>query len=61
MRTAEAARYLGLSVALLRKWRLRGAGDPGKAGPPYSRVGPTVVLYTVADLDAWLKQHRTVH
>jgi hypothetical protein len=40
LRTAEAARLLGLSPRTLEKHRIYG-------------TGPTRVVYTVADLNAW--------
>lgn len=60
LQTAEAARYLGVSRSLLRKWRLKGTDDPGEKGPPYCRITRQLVVYQVADLDAWLWQHRQV-
>ena len=56
LRTVAAARYLGVSPALLRKWRLRAPGDPGEHGPPCVRITPTLTLYPVAALDAWLDE-----
>jgi len=58
LRTAAAARYLGVSVSLLRKWRPRGLADPGIAGPKFHRVGAQIVLYSIDELDKWLDQHR---
>lgn len=43
---AQAARYLGVSVPTLNRWR--GAGS----GPPWSRLGGRV-YYTFADLQAF--------
>jgi hypothetical protein len=51
LRTEAAARYLTLDPATLADWR----GEPGK-GPLYRKIGGRVV-YSVADLDAWLEQH----
>jgi hypothetical protein len=51
MRTEAAARYLTLDPATLADWR----SEPGK-GPAYRKIGGRVV-YSVADLDAWLEQH----
>jgi predicted DNA-binding transcriptional regulator AlpA len=49
IRTPEAAKYLGLSVSLLEKLRVRGTG------PRFSRVpGGAAILYAKADLDAWV-------
>jgi predicted DNA-binding transcriptional regulator AlpA len=47
MRTSEAARYLAVSESLLEKLRLRGTG------PRYAKLGKKIVVYEVADLDAW--------
>jgi predicted DNA-binding transcriptional regulator AlpA len=46
----EAAEYLALSVATLRKWRWLG----GKAGPPFRKLGGAV-RYPAAMLRAWLQ------
>jgi hypothetical protein len=46
-----AADYLGLSRAYLRQGRQHGRG------PAYIRIGRTI-RYRVADLDAFLAQHR---
>lgn len=57
--TAAAANYLGVSRSLMRKWRGRGRDDPGSRGPDFIRVGPTLVLYEIAALDAWLDERRS--
>ncbi|KTQ96337.1 transcriptional regulator [Aureimonas ureilytica] len=46
LRTPDAARYLGLSGRTLEKHRTYGTG------PSYRKLGG-VVVYAVADLDAW--------
>ncbi len=51
-RAPAAAEYLCLSVSTLAKMRLRGDG------PVYSKVGPRVVVYDVADLEAYLAARR---
>lgn len=51
LRTAEAAEYLTIGASTLEK--LRAAGG----GPPYCKVGKSVV-YDPADLDAWLSGSR---
>ena len=48
MRTPDAARYLGLSEATLKRMRVRGDG------PVYAKAGPRIVVYGKNDLDAWL-------
>ena len=48
LRTPAAADFLGLSASLLSKMRLRGDG------PLYSKAGPRVVVYDLADLEGWL-------
>lgn len=44
---ADAARYLGIEISTLRKWRLR------RYGPPGFSVGRRVA-YRKAVMDAWL-------
>lgn len=56
--TVAAARYLGVSVSMLRKLRLKGVDDPGLRGPRYLKLGAQHVLYKIEDLDAWLESHR---
>lgn len=56
LRSVAAAAYVGLSVSTLAKMRLRGDG------PRYAKSGRRIVVYDVADLDAWLagrKRHST--
>ncbi len=48
LRPPAAAEYLGLSASTLAKMRLRGDG------PIYSKAGPRVVDYDLADLESWL-------
>ncbi len=48
LRPPAAAEYLGLSASTLAKMRLRGDG------PIYSKAGPRVVVYDLADLESWL-------
>ena len=48
MRRAEAARYLGLAPKTLSKWALHGKG------PRFARLGRRLVLYDIADLDAYM-------
>ena len=52
LRAPEAAKYLGSSTSTLAKMRLRGDG------PPYSKVGPRIVLYDVDDLEVYLAARR---
>jgi hypothetical protein len=51
LRTKPAAEYCGESEAALAKRRLNGSG------PPYIKLGRTVV-YDTRDLDDWLAAHR---
>lgn len=53
-KTPAAARYLGVSPSLLRKFRLKGCDDPGQHGPKYVRFESGLILYTRESLDAWL-------
>jgi excisionase family DNA binding protein len=52
LRTAEAAVYLGLSVSMIEKMRLRGGG------PSFVRLGSRAVWYDISALDAWLEEQR---
>lgn len=54
LRTTEAARYLGISPSLLRKMRSRGPDDPLDRGPCFIRLSPSLIVYEIAVLDAWL-------
>ena len=54
LRTTEAARYLGVSPSLLRKMRSRGRDDPLGPGPSFIRLSPSLIVYEIASLDAWL-------
>ena len=52
LRPPAAGEYLGgLSTSTLAKWRLAGTG------PAYSKAG-RVVVYDIADLDAYLSSRR---
>jgi hypothetical protein len=57
LRTTEAARYLGVSPSLLRKMRSRGPADPLGVGPAYIRLSPSLIVYEISVLDAWLDAH----
>ncbi len=52
LRAVEAASYLCLSTSILAKFRMHGTG------PTYSIAGARIVVYDIADLDAWLNQRR---
>jgi hypothetical protein len=58
LRTTDAARYLGVSPSLLRKMRMRGPDDPGQPGPGFIRLSPSLIVYEISALDAWLDGHR---
>jgi len=60
LRTTDAARYLGVSPSLLRKMRSRGPADPLGAGPGYIRLSPSLIVYEISVLDAWLDA-RSLH
>jgi hypothetical protein len=57
LRTTDAARYLGVSPSLLRKMRSRGPADPLGVGPAYIRLSPSLIVYEISVLDAWLDAH----
>jgi hypothetical protein len=58
MKTKEAAAYLGISVAMLQKLRMRGNDDPGLPGPAFSTLSYNCVVYRVEDLDAWVESRK---
>lgn len=60
LRTNDAARYLGVSLSLLRKMRARGPSDPLGLGPAYIRLSPTLIVYEITALDAWLDAHSVI-
>lgn len=47
LRTADAARYLGIGQSTLERKRIDGTG------PKFRVLGSKIVTYAVADLDAW--------
>ncbi len=51
LNTHEAAMYIGISFATLKKWRVTGQG------PRFARVGSRVV-YLVEDLNTFLRGSR---
>jgi hypothetical protein len=59
LRTTPAARYLGVSPSLLRKYRMRAPDDPGTKGPDFIRVSPYLIVYEIDELNRWLDSHRT--
>ena len=54
LKTTDAARYLGVSPSLLRKMRMRGRDDPLGHGPSFIKLSPSLIVYEIASLDAWL-------
>jgi predicted DNA-binding transcriptional regulator AlpA len=56
--TRDAARYLGLSVSLLRKYRLMGPDDPGTHGPKFIRISQQLIVYDIKELDAWVESFK---
>ena len=52
--TAAAAERLNISPRTLERWRIVGGG------PPYRKLGPQIVRYSVEDLDAWFAGSRRV-
>lgn len=45
----QAARYIGVSQAVLRFWRSRGEG------PRFFRAGNKLIRYRRGDLDVWIE------
>jgi hypothetical protein len=52
LNTREAAKHVRLSTATLERLRVKGGG------PIYINPVPDRVVYTVADLDAWMASRR---
>jgi predicted DNA-binding transcriptional regulator AlpA len=50
LRTAEAAKYLGVGVSTLERGRVAGTG------PTFRRLGNRIIVYAVTDLDNWAGQ-----
>lgn len=57
MTEREAATYLSLSRATLRRSRMECKGGGSFPTPPFLKLGRTV-RYLKGDLDAWLASHR---
>jgi predicted DNA-binding transcriptional regulator AlpA len=57
MPSPDAAEYIGMSDAWLRKGRMN--RDP--EAPPYIRIGGKAVRYLQEDLDSWLRSRRVRH
>ena len=53
----EAARYLSVSRPFLRKSRMEGRRKNHAEGPPYVKFGRSI-RYSLADLQAWIAEHR---
>lgn len=53
----QAAEYIGMSVAFLRRGRMQGNVGNRTPSPPFYRKG-TRVQYSRADLDTWLAARR---
>jgi hypothetical protein len=59
--TTKAALYLGISPSLLRKLRLRGRDDASAPGPAFIKLSASLVVYEIAELDAWLDRAARRH
>jgi hypothetical protein len=53
----QAAEYVGMSVAFLRRGRIQGTLGNRTPSPPFYKKG-TRVQYSRADLDLWLATRR---
>ena len=53
LRPDEAARFLNMSKSTLAKMRMQGIG------PAFAKLGSKIVVYRVADLDAWIDRGRS--
>lgn len=54
----EAARFLGIAPATLRKMRSLGPQSTGLRSIPYFRMSPKCVRYSMADLQAYRESFR---
>ena len=52
---SSAAKYLGISVKSLQRWRFE------RRGPAYSKVGGKMVRYSIEDLNQFFEQSRVDH
>lgn len=50
LRTADAAKYLGIGQSTLERKRIEGTG------PKFRVLGSRIVSYAIADLDAWASE-----
>lgn len=50
IRTADAAKYLGIGRSTLERYRISGKG------PQYRVLGSKIVVYTLEDLDAFARR-----
>lgn len=51
----DAATYIGMSAAFLRRARMTGRTKSGSEGPAFVRIpGGRGIRYRIVDLDAWL-------
>jgi len=55
----DTAMYIGMSTSWLRQTRMNGQIKGRTPGPPYIKIGRSV-RYHIADLDAWLDEHRVI-
>lgn len=55
----DTAMYIGMSVSWLRQTRMNGQLKGRTPGPPFIKIGRSVRYY-IADLDAWLEEHRVI-
>ncbi|MBP8232996.1 MAG: helix-turn-helix domain-containing protein [Rhizorhabdus sp.] len=50
VRTADAAKYLGIGQSTLERKRIDGTG------PKFRQLGAKIIVYALADLDEWASQ-----
>lgn len=53
LRSAQCAELLGVSRSHLERMRYDGTG------PRYTKISKKVILYALADVEAWVAQHST--
>lgn len=53
LRSAQCAELLGVSRSHLERMRYEGTG------PRYTKISKKVILYSLADVEAWVAEHRS--
>ncbi len=52
LNTEQLSEVTGIAAVTLRNWRIN------HNGPPYFKVGPTLVRYRLSEVEQWLNESR---